>query len=85
MFLDVDRALLARRLAARHGHFFPGGLLGSQLAELELPGPAERALVIRPVGQPAQTVTEIIAATRGLASVASPAGSAYPAMAEHLS
>ena len=39
IFLNVDRSELARRLAARHGHFFPEQLLGTQLGLLEPPRP----------------------------------------------
>jgi carbohydrate kinase (thermoresistant glucokinase family) len=52
VFLDVSRAELARRLGARHGHFFPATLLDSQLADLEPPQPAERQLVVTEAGQP---------------------------------
>jgi carbohydrate kinase (thermoresistant glucokinase family) len=52
VFLDVSRAELARRLSARHGHFFPATLLDSQLADLEPPQPAERQLVVAEAGQP---------------------------------
>jgi gluconokinase len=44
VWLDVDAASLARRLAARRGHYFPPGLLDSQLAALEPPGPDEGAI-----------------------------------------
>jgi gluconokinase len=37
VYLKADAGLLARRLAARRGHFFPPTLLSSQLAELEEP------------------------------------------------
>jgi gluconokinase len=61
IFLAVDWEVLARRLAARHGHFFPGRLLGTQLDVLEPPGPDERVISIVPVGEPADTVASIIA------------------------
>lgn len=35
LLLDAPRALIARRLQARHGHFMPAALLDSQLATLE--------------------------------------------------
>jgi gluconokinase len=60
-FLTPDREVLARRLAARHGHFFPGQLLGTQLDSLEPPAPDERVLTIVPAGEPAATVAAIIA------------------------
>ena len=37
IFLSVDREEVARRLAARHGHFFPSGLLSSQFDALDPP------------------------------------------------
>ena len=60
VFLDVDRDLLAARLAARHGHFFRADLLDSQLADLENPQPAERILVLPAVGTPEQIAQQII-------------------------
>jgi gluconokinase len=60
VFLDVDRDLLAARLAARHGHFFRADLLASQLADLENPQPAERILVLPAVGTPEQIALQII-------------------------
>ncbi len=61
VFLAVDRQVLARRLAARHDHFFPGQLLGSQFDALEPPQPDERVLVAIPADEPADTVASIIA------------------------
>ena len=61
IFLAPDREVLARRLAARHGHFFPEQLLGTQLDALEPPGPDERVLTVVPSDDPAATVTSIIA------------------------
>jgi gluconokinase len=61
IFLAVDRELLTRRLAARHGHFFPEQLLGTQLAALEPPQPDERVLTVVPADDPAATVASIIA------------------------
>jgi gluconokinase len=61
VFLAVDRDVLARRLAARHGHFFPGQLLGTQLEALEPPQPDERVLTVVPAGDPETTVASIIA------------------------
>jgi gluconokinase len=40
ILLDVPRALLEQRLAARRGHFMPPSLLPSQLATLERPADA---------------------------------------------
>jgi gluconokinase len=61
VFLAPDREVLARRLAARHGHFFPEQLLGTQLDVLEPPGPDERVLTVVPADDPAATVEQIIA------------------------
>jgi len=61
VFLAPDREMLARRLAARHGHFFPEQLLGSQFADLEPLAPDERVLTVVPAGGPDATVASIIA------------------------
>jgi gluconate kinase len=53
--------VLARRLAARHGHFFPEQLLGTQFDVLEPPAPDERVLTVVPADTPAATVDSIIA------------------------
>jgi len=73
--------VLARRLAARHGHFFPQQLLGTKLADLELPQPDEHVVTIVPADDPADTVTSIIAVLfggeQGPGEVA-PAGASTP-------
>ena len=61
VFLAPDHEVLVRRLAARHDHFFPGQLLGSQFDALEPPQPDERVLVVIPADEPADTVASIIA------------------------
>src|ERR1700689_1337524 len=61
VFLAADRQALARRLAARHGHFFPQQLLGTQFADLEPPRPGEHVVTIVPADDPGDTVTSIIA------------------------
>ena len=61
VFLTVNREVLARRLAARHGHFFPEKLLSSQFDALEPPAPDERVLTVVPADTPAATVDSIIA------------------------
>jgi gluconokinase len=61
VFLSVDRDRLRRRLAIRHGHFFPRQLLDSQLGTVEIPTPdSERVIVITEEDGPAQTVKQII-------------------------
>jgi gluconokinase len=61
VFLDTDRDVLTRRLAARAGHFFPETLLASQLAALEPPGPDEHVICVIPADTPGATVDAIIA------------------------
>ena len=61
VFLVPGREVLAQRLAARHGHFFPEVLLSSQFDALEPPAPDERVLTVVPAGTPAATVDSIIA------------------------
>jgi gluconokinase len=61
VFLAADRQVLARRLAARHGHFFPQQLLGTQFEDLEPPRPGEHVVTIVPAGDPGDTVASIIA------------------------
>ena len=63
-FLAVDLDVCARRLAARHGHFFPEQLLGSQFGDLQPPQPDETAVTVVPSGDPADTVAAIIALIR---------------------
>jgi gluconokinase len=61
VFLDVPRDLDAARLNARHGHFFPAMLASTQFDDLEVPGPAENALVVPAAGTPEELVAAIIA------------------------
>lgn len=60
VYLNGDRELIASRLAARRGHFFPTALLDSQFRELEPPSPDEDAVEVPNDGPPSQTVQEII-------------------------
>jgi gluconokinase len=62
IFLSVDREVLARRLAARHAHFFPAQLLGSQLDALEPPQPEEHTVTVieHIADRPADTVASIV-------------------------
>jgi gluconokinase len=46
VYLKGDRALIAKRLVARHGHFMAASLLESQFAALEEPASEERAISI---------------------------------------
>ena len=60
LHLDGERALIARRMQSRSGHFMPGSLLDSQFATLEVPGPDETAASID-IDQP---IEAIVAACR---------------------
>ena len=46
VYLDGTEQLIAGRLNDRKGHFMPPGLLASQFATLEPPGPDERPLTV---------------------------------------
>ena len=61
VFLYGTRALLAARLGQRRGHFMPAGLLDSQLATLEPPGPEEKPISVS-VALPVEAIVERIAA-----------------------
>jgi carbohydrate kinase (thermoresistant glucokinase family) len=61
VYLHGTREQIAARLAARHGHFMPAGLLDSQFADLEEPGPDENAIRIEIGGTPAEQAAHIIA------------------------
>jgi gluconokinase len=64
VYLDAGRDLIAARLAARHGHFFPASLLDSQFAELEPPQAGEHPLTVSAEGTPRHIVGEIITGLR---------------------
>ena len=61
VYLHGDRALIVNRLAARSGHFMPSGLLASQFAALEEPGPDENAIRVV-IDQPVSEIVALIAA-----------------------
>ncbi len=46
VMLDGTKELVAKRLAARKGHFMPPGLLDSQFKTLEPPQPSERPVTV---------------------------------------
>ncbi|GEP01342.1 gluconokinase [Methylobacterium haplocladii] len=46
VYLEGSRALIADRLGRRRDHFMPAGLLDSQFAALEPPGPEERPITV---------------------------------------
>ena len=60
VFLNIGPEVDATRLTARHGHFFPSGLLDSQFDDLEVPRPPETVLVVPADGTPEELVAAII-------------------------
>jgi gluconokinase len=72
VFLKGDRDLIARRLAARDGHFMPPALLDSQFAALEEPQADEHPIVVSIVPHPRNIVETIV--TSLCAAPASPPG-----------
>ncbi|GIG56309.1 gluconokinase [Longispora fulva] len=61
VYLRGNHDLIAARLLARHGHFFPDKLLASQFADLEEPGADEDPLVVDLHGTPDEIVDRIVA------------------------
>jgi gluconokinase len=62
VYLEGSHDLIARRLAARHGHFFKAEMLASQFADLEPPGPDEGVITVSIGGSPAEIADAVIAA-----------------------
>jgi carbohydrate kinase (thermoresistant glucokinase family) len=60
VYLKGSHRLIHDRMAARHEHFMPVGLLDSQFATLEEPGPDEHPIVVDVGGTPEQIVAEIL-------------------------
>jgi gluconokinase len=60
VFLKGDRDLVARRIAARNGHFMPSSLLDSQFATLEEPVADERPIVVSIAPHPREIVDAIV-------------------------
>lgn len=60
VYLKGDRELIARRMAARNGHFMPAGLLNSQFQTLEEPGPDENPIVVSIDATPPEVVDAIL-------------------------
>jgi carbohydrate kinase (thermoresistant glucokinase family) len=61
VFLDGSYELIERRIAARHGHFMPPGLLASQFATLEPPGESEGAVRVDVAAPPEIIVDQVTA------------------------
>ncbi|MGD0024376.1 MAG: gluconokinase [Xanthobacteraceae bacterium] len=64
IYLKGDMALIARRIAARHGHFMPQSLLQSQFDAIEEPGPDENPMVMSIEPRPREIVAQILAALK---------------------
>ncbi len=61
VYLEGDRALIAGRLAERHGHFMSPLLLESQFATLEAPGPDEHPITVGIADPPAVIAERVVA------------------------
>jgi carbohydrate kinase (thermoresistant glucokinase family) len=59
VYLDGDQDVIAKRMAARHGHFFPKDLLDSQFRDLEPPGPDENPVTVSVDAPASEIVNEI--------------------------
>ncbi len=61
VYLQGSKALIGQRQAARQGHFMPPGLLDSQFAVLEEPGPDENPLIASVEPRPQEVVQDVVA------------------------
>jgi gluconokinase len=73
VYLEGSQELIAQRLASRHGHFMPPGLLESQFEALEAPTVDENPLVVSIDGRPREIVDAVLA---GLGSISAGAAQA---------
>ncbi len=64
VYLRGSRALIAERIARRRNHFMPPGLLDSQFATLEEPGPEEDPIVADIDATPEAITAEVMAVLR---------------------
>jgi gluconokinase len=64
VYLKGSEALIARRIATRHGHFMPPALLHSQFEALEDPGPDERPVIVSIEPRPREIVEQIVKALK---------------------
>ena len=68
VYLKGSKAVIAARVANRHGHFMPPALLDSQFATLEEPAPDEHAIVVD-IDQPVdRQVDQVIVGRRKMIS-----------------
>jgi carbohydrate kinase (thermoresistant glucokinase family) len=71
VFLQADQAVIQRRLDARRDHFMPPSLLDSQFADLEKPGPDERAITVD-ADRPPEAIVEAVLEQLALRPSATP-------------
>jgi hypothetical protein len=64
--------LIARRIATRHEHFMPPGLLHSQYEALEEPGPDENPVIVSIEPQPREIVAQTLSVLNMVERVQSP-------------
>jgi gluconokinase len=64
VYLHGSQALIAERIARRRNHFMPPGLLDSQFAALEEPGPEEDPIVADIDATPDAITAEVMAGLR---------------------
>ena len=62
VYLKGDEELVARRIAARHEHFMPRGLLHSQFEALQEPGLDENPITVSIEPRPERIVMQILSA-----------------------
>jgi gluconokinase len=62
IYLEADRDVVARRLTARNGHFFPPALLDTQFADLEPPADDENPVRVQVDKPPLDIVESLIRA-----------------------
>jgi len=70
VFIQLDQAAVARRIAGRKGHFMPPSLLASQFADLEPPAADEPVITVDGARPIAAQVDKVVEAVEG----AAPAG-----------
>jgi gluconokinase len=64
VYLEGSRELIARRLAARKGHFMPPGLLDSQFATLEPPQMDENPITVSIAATPDDIIDDLVGQLR---------------------
>jgi gluconokinase len=72
VYLRGDETLIARRIATRHEHFMPPGLLHSQFEALEEPGPDENPIIVSIEPQPREILAQILSALNVVERAQSP-------------